>query len=139
MLKRNCILVRESFDCSTNENDKMTFTGKIVETPKGCSKFNFVFKVEEQVMRMEIIFKKDSCQIMQKYPDSTSEIVLNLHSEGYYRLELSNGYSLSFITKTSFIKYDDFKIELKYNLLDGNSNKIISVNEIKIMGDDKIC
>ena len=137
-LNRNCILIRDSFDCSTNEKDRLTFVGKLLEK-KDDSKFVFAFKVEEQIMRMEIIFNENLCEIHQKYPDSSAKIVLNLINDGYYRLELANGYSLTFITKTSFIKYDDFNIELKYNLFDGNSNQIISVNEIKIMGDDKIC
>lgn len=138
MLSRNCILIRDSFDCSTNEKDRMSFVGKLLEK-KEYSKFVFAFKVEEQIMRMDIIFNENVCEIYQKYPDSSMEMILNLKSDGYYRLKLSNGYSLSFITKTSFIKYDEFNIELKYNLFDGNTNQIISVNEIKIMGDEKIC
>lgn len=135
----NWTLIRESFDCSTLEKERMVFIGKLLAYDKKLNQYKFAFKVENQVLRMDMTFNKNSCKIMENYPDSSCDFTLTLEKKEKYSLTLHSGYHLFFITEASLIKFDELEIILKYNLYDESSKKVISFNEIKVIGESKIC
>lgn len=133
----NKTLIRESFDCDTYEKERMVYVGKLLSFENNLYKFSF--KVDESIMRLEMKFDHDKCFIKQFYPSSKCEFTLSLNKKEKYFLELNNSYKLFFITEASLIKHDDLQIKLKYNLFDENSKRVISFNEITIIGDDEVC
>lgn len=139
MNNMNWTLTRESFDCSTLEKDRMVFMGKLLSFDKEANIFKVAFKIENDLMRMEMQFNKNSCKIVEKYKDYNCDFTLTLEKKEKYCLTLNSGYHLFFITEASLIKFDELEIILKYNLYDESSKQVISFNEIKISGESKIC
>ena len=74
--------------------------------------------------------------VKQRFKDANIEITFLLNKKGKYCLNLENSYSLCFITEATFIKHSENEINLKYNLFDEKTNKIISLNEIIIIGEE---
>lgn len=139
MANLNRTLVRESIDIETFEKERMVFNGKLIDYNEKNKTFKFAFKVEKSIMRIEMTFFKDSCKIIQNYPDSTTEFTLKVNNKEDYCLILNNSYKLFFLTEASLIKYDEKQIKLKYNLYDKNTKQVISMNEISIIGECDIC
>lgn len=135
----NKTLISESIDVDTLEKNRMVFVGKLLEFEKNTNLYKFAFKVEKVIMRLEMKFSYDKCEIKQFYPDSVAEFSLINNDKGDYCLKLNNTHTLCFITETSLIKCDEKEIKLKYNLYDKNTNQIISMNEISIVGEMDIC
>lgn len=133
MKNDSCSLIRESFDCSTYERDRTVFSGRKTGEKDGA--ILYAFRVEDRVMRMSLSFEDGRCRILQVYPDSSSELLLDPRGRGYYALTLSSGHRLVLIAETTFMKHDDFETVFKYNLYEEHSEKVISFNEVTIKGD----
>ncbi len=130
-------LIRETIYFDTNQKEKEEYAGKLIS--KEVNKFSYAFKVDNEIMRLEMEFKDGMCFIKQSYPSTFIEFCLNLNQKEKYCLNLSSNHKLFFITETSLIKFDELEIKLKYNLYEESSNEIISSNEIRIIGDGEIC
>ena len=121
-------LIRETIYFDTNQKEKVEYAGKLIS--KEVNKFSYAFKVDNEIMRLEMEFKDGMCFIKQSYPSTFIEFCLNPNQKEKYCLNLSSNHKLFFITEASLIKFDE---------LEESSNEIISSNEIRIIGDGEIC
>lgn len=137
MKNEKCFFVRETYDVQTNQRDRFVYSGALLS--KIGSEYDFAFKFEEGISRIHLHRQKDALIFTQQYASTTSKLVLNLKSKGQYQLNLLNGKTLIFISETSFIKVDDFRLDFKYNLYDEYAKEILSIIEISIIGENKIC
>ena len=127
-------LKRNSFDILTNEKSSDEFHGALIS--KNDNKYKFAFKVDGNILTLEIISDFERVFVKQRFKDANIEITFLLNKKGKYCLNLENSYSLCFITEATFIKHSENEINLKYNLFDEKTNKIISLNEIIIIGEE---
>lgn len=132
MSYKKCILIRNSYDCSSNEQERMEFKGKQVKCNLLSQEYSYAFKVEESLMRMDITKNGEVVEIKQIFSSASSSMKLELNKKHIYTMTISTGHSLEFIVEASEIFFSKDIIRFKYRLLDKNKEDLISLNEISI-------
>ena len=95
----------------------------------------YAFLVDDRVLRLRIEMRDTGCTVSEDFPDSHAEMTLNREGEGTYLLQLKEGYSLCFRTRTKEIIAEEERIFLAYVLCDEQTGTPLSFHEITIRGE----
>lgn len=139
MKQENRILIRESFDCSTYEKDRQLYRGKLLSYDVLENKYSYAFKIDELLLRMNLVVNQMKVTIIQNYPDAEAKFVLEEGKRNIYEICLNTGHKLCFMTETEKLEINPKCFEFKFRLLDEKGKDVISFNEIKLTGDEEIC
>lgn len=132
---QNFIFIRESFDMATLEKDRAVYQGKLLDAELN-KLYSFVFKIENEIVRMIISVENQVVTIREKYKNEEVIIILEEKKHREYQLKLNSIHTFTLITEASLIKVDDFSLEMKYNLIDKVNGQVISFHEIHIAGEN---
>ena len=132
MSYKNCVLIRNSYDCSLSEQDKTIFKGKLTKANYLLNEYSYTFKVEDNLMKMNLKYQNGCIEIIQEFVSGTSYMRLEMNKTHTYSLKLKSGHSLEFDIKTTQLDFKPNDINVKYSLIDKNKGDIISLNEINI-------
>ena len=132
MSYKNCILKRESYDCSTNEKDSTIFVGKLVKEDIELKELSYAFKIEDSLMRMFVKQDGNKVIINQEFQSGSSSMILELNKKHIYTMKLQTGHTLNFLILANLINFGNGNISFKYQLIDKLKDEVISLNEITI-------
>ena len=136
MSYQKCVLIREGYDCLLNEQEKMAFNGKLIKSNYLTNEYSFAFKVEEHLMRMEITYQNGVVSIKQDFSSASSLMKMELKKRHVYSMTIQSGHSVKFYIDTIDIVFAKDLIKLKYKLVDMVKGDTISINEIRIIGEE---
>lgn len=132
MSYKNCILKRESYDCSSNEKDSILYVGKLIKQDSKLQELSYAFKIEDSLMRMNIKKEDNKVIVNQEFQSGSSSMILELNKKHVYTMKLQTGHTLNFLILANEIKFENGNISFKYQLIDKIKDEVISFNEITI-------
>lgn len=133
MEKIKKVLINEIYDLNTNERTRNLYQGYRINQGEN---HQYVFKVEDGLVRMTLSGDENKLIIKQSYSDSDVEIVLPSKDYGEYRLSLNNGYYLTMKLHSESLVKTENTIELKFYLLDEKETPV-SFHKVIIISEEE--
>ena len=130
------VLIREGYDCLLNEQERMAFNGKLIKANYLTNEYSFAFKVEDHLMRMELTYQNGLISIKQDFSSASSLMKMELGKRHIYSMTIQSGHTVEFYIDTMDIVFTKDLIKLKYKLIDKFKEDTISINEIRIIGEN---
>ncbi len=133
MEKIKKVLINEIYDLNTNERTRNLYQGYRLNQGED---HQYVFKVEDGLVRMNLSGDESKIIIKQSYSDSEVEIILPNKDYGEYHLSLKNGYSLTMKLHSELLVKTENNIELKFYLLDEKETPV-SFHKVIIISEEE--
>lgn len=133
MEKIKKVLINEIYDLNTNERTRNLYQGYRLNQGDD---HQYVFKVEDGLVRMNLSGDESKIIIKQSYSDSEVEIILPNKDYGEYHLSLKNGYSLTMKLHSESLVKTENNIELKFYLLDEKETPV-SFHKVIIISEEE--